>query len=153
MNLLTVEILRQADSHWGVVEATPNSGPEIDGWLHRVGLVPGQPWCAAFAWCCIDDACKQLGLTNPIPAVWFQSTHKIHNHLPESTRIDTPCPGCLCLIDEGHGHGHTTLCESTNMGIEGDVVTIAGNQNNGVRRHAYHATDFAWFHDVSVMFS
>ena len=46
--------------------AGKNRHPRIDSFNRRTGVVLGSPYCAAGAWCAIDDACKALGLKNPV---------------------------------------------------------------------------------------
>jgi hypothetical protein len=67
MNILTQTALVRVRSFIGVKEVGGNNrGPEVEAWLARVGLPPGNPWCMAFAWCCVDDAFRSLQLPNPI---------------------------------------------------------------------------------------
>jgi hypothetical protein len=67
MNPLVFAALGMARAQIGVEEiGATNSGPAVDQYLARVGLTPGQPWCAAF-WCwCIDKAAHDLGIQNPV---------------------------------------------------------------------------------------
>lgn len=44
-----------------------NRSPLIDSFNERVGVALGSPYCASASWCRIDDACKELGLKNPVP--------------------------------------------------------------------------------------
>lgn len=54
-----------------------NRSPRIDSFNKRVGAPMGSPYCASAAWCAIDDACKELGLKNPVPpTAWSQSFRK-----------------------------------------------------------------------------
>ena len=67
MNLLTQTALDIARGFVGVRETGGNNrGPEVEAWLARVGLPPGNAWCMAFAWCCVQDAFSKLELPNPI---------------------------------------------------------------------------------------
>jgi len=61
-------IVEVAATHLGVKETSRNRGPMIDEWITRMGLDPAgeHPWCMAFAWCCLDDACKLMGAVNPL---------------------------------------------------------------------------------------
>src|SRR4051812_9565638 len=43
-----------------------NRGPEVDEYLRCAGCPPGNSWCCAFVYWCIDKAAKQLGRTNPM---------------------------------------------------------------------------------------
>jgi len=44
-----------------------NRGPRIDEFNSRAKSYVGAPYCASGLWCAIDDACKILGLNNPVP--------------------------------------------------------------------------------------
>lgn len=43
-----------------------NRSPRIDSFNKRVGVYLGAPYCASGGWCAIDDACKALGIKNPV---------------------------------------------------------------------------------------
>ena len=43
-----------------------NRSLRIDGFNARVGVPMGSPYCASGAWSAIDDACRALGLKNPV---------------------------------------------------------------------------------------
>ena len=59
------QLLAHAATFIGVHETPPgsNRGPQIDKWERRAQKISGEPWCACFAWCMLDD----LGLMLPIP--------------------------------------------------------------------------------------
>jgi len=44
-----------------------NRSPRIDSFNKRAKSYLGAPYCASGGWCAIDDACKELGLNNPVP--------------------------------------------------------------------------------------
>ena len=44
-----------------------NRGPRIDEFNRRAKSYMGAPYCATALWCAIEDACKILGLNNPVP--------------------------------------------------------------------------------------
>ena len=125
MNLITERLIVEAHKDIGVCEATRNSGPEIDGWLRRVGQKPGAPWCAAWAWCKLDDAIKAIGYTNHLPPTasvhrLFELAHQHHAWWPQ------PGPGCIFGIDHGEGVGHCGIV----LDVRDDVLaTIEGNTN------------------------
>lgn len=61
----TLEIAR---SQIGVQETgNTNTGPQVDRYLASVGLDPGNPWCAAFAYWCSTRAAAQANVSNPLP--------------------------------------------------------------------------------------
>ena len=130
MNRLTEQVIKEAHRHIGVKELTRNSSPEIDGWLKRVGVGSGNPWCAAFAWCVLDDAIKALGCTNHLPPT--ASVHKLftmaHQHHAWWT---DPTPGVIFGIDHGGGLGHCGIV----LDVDGvKLATIEGNTNEAGSR-------------------
>jgi hypothetical protein len=130
VNRLTKQIIVEAHKWIGVVELKRNSGPEIDEWLRRVRQPPGAPWCAAFAWCMLDDAIKALGLTNPLRGTasvhtLIQRAHQHHAWWPE------PGPGYIFGIDHGAGKGHCGIV----LEVLGDsIATIEGNTGRAGER-------------------
>ena len=153
MNKLTQQILVEARGHLGVHEVGGNNrGPEVEAWLARVHCPPGSPWCAAFGWSMLDDACRELGLTNPFPP-----TASVHRFMERAKSMGawtyTPEPGFIGFIDHGLDHagnpiGHLTIIED----ISGDVATdISGNTNaagsregNCVARHTKPVASYTW---------
>lgn len=65
MNRLTDRIVINALAKVGVRESAFKDGPgEISEWLKRVNRSSSDRWSTAFAWCMLDDACKQIELHN-----------------------------------------------------------------------------------------
>lgn len=50
----------------GVVETTPNWSPDIKEFLEDAGIHHPAPWCAAFVWHCILEACSRQDVANPM---------------------------------------------------------------------------------------
>ena len=130
MNLLTQQVVIEAHKWIGVKEVGRNDGPEVREWLRRVYRQPGAPWCAAFAWCMLDDACASLGLTNPMPA-----TAGVHL-LVQRARLQgawtsDPGPGFIFAIDHGKDKAGNRLghCGIVLEVGEGTLATIEGNTN------------------------
>lgn len=46
--------------------AGKNRSPRIDSFNKRAQSYMGAPYCASGGWCAIDDACKALGIKNPV---------------------------------------------------------------------------------------
>jgi len=136
MNKLTDQIVHEAHRWIGVKEIGYNDGPEVAGWLARVFRKPGAPWCAAWAWCMLDDACTALGLTNPLPP-----TAGVHL-LIQRTKIQgawtsEPGPGFIFAIDHGRDRngnriGHCGIV----LDVTGDgaLATIEANTNEAGSR-------------------
>ncbi len=134
MNRLTDKVIKEAHRWIGVTETARNSGPEIDGWLRRVGSDPGNPWCAAFAWCVLDDAIKALGLVNHMPGTasvhkLFERAHQFHAWWTE------PTPGVIFGIDHGGGKGHCGIVIDV-AGVH--LATIEGNTGREGEREGKH---------------
>lgn len=135
MNVLTQQIIIEAHKHIGVKESAHNSGPEIDKWLARVHCAPGAPWCAAFAWCMLDDACAALGMPNPLFPTAGVFTLIGRARVARAWSAE-PGPGFIFAIDHGIGPdgqhlGHCGIvCEVEAM----HLVTIEGNTNEAGSR-------------------
>jgi hypothetical protein len=121
-----------ATGYIGVREMTKNRGPEIDGWLLRVGLDPTRgayPWCAAFAWCMLDDACKKLEIQTPIRSsarvvtMWQRSPSRLVSLMPRAGSLFFHATDPKDLESTGHC-GIVT-------GVAGDhFVSVEGNTND-----------------------
>lgn len=138
MNQITRQVILEAHKHVGVRETGgPNRGPEIDRWLFRVGSVPGQPWCAAFASCMLADAFKALGL--PLTVRLSASAHTLLERCQQAGgRAAEPGPGFLFGIDHGLGQqgqkrGHCGIVVDVNPdGVH--MTTIEGNTDRAGSR-------------------
>lgn len=65
----TITDIIKADIRAGLRETNgKNRSPRIDSFNERCGVPMGSPYCASGGWCAIDDACKMLGLKNPVKA-------------------------------------------------------------------------------------
>lgn len=129
----------------GVMEQPPgsNRGPQVDQYLARVGIAPNQGtaddryWCMAFAYWCVDESAKALGVANPLvkTASVLDQWNRCANR-PGVTRISQAQakadmtkvePGQLLILDHGGGTGHTGIVAS----IDGPHLTvIEGNASN-----------------------
>jgi len=94
-----------------------NRSPRIDSFNSRVGVPMGTAYCAAGGWCAIDDACKALGLKNPVRRTAASQDFRRTSFVPAKylrpsgelgKKGDV---GTLQVYgDANHGH-HTTLKE------------------------------------------
>lgn len=94
--------LREARARVGVRERPlgSNSGPEVDGYLARVGLEPGHPWCLAFVYYCVDEAAKRLGVPNPL--LRTASCSRLYRWAREDGRlVPVPAPGDIFSASVG----------------------------------------------------
>jgi hypothetical protein len=130
MNLLTQQIIDEARKWIGTKEEGRNDGPQIRIWLSRVNRHSGAPWCAAFAWCMLDDACRALGLRNPLEPV--AGVHLFRQLAREQKAwTNEPGPGYVFFIDHGvdkagHRLGHCGIV--VGVGPQ-SLATIEGNTN------------------------
>lgn len=60
-----------------------NRSPRIDSFNLRTGVPLGSPYCASGAWCAIDDACKILGLKNPVPKTASSQAFRRREFVPQ----------------------------------------------------------------------
>jgi hypothetical protein len=111
----------------------PNRGPEVEGYLKRVGLDGGASWCQAFVYWCFDEAARNLKVANPVVKTAGVLTHWAKS--PTEARVyaraafDDPTlirPGAIFIIDHGSGKGHTGLVTRV---LSGEIATIEGNTN------------------------
>lgn len=123
-NAITNKILDVAASQVGVREINgTNTGKEVNAYLASVGLAPGQYWCAAFVYWCIeqtDYVVNPLKKTGGVLAMW--------KDVPVQFRNTSPKPGYLGIINLGKGMGHIFFVDKI---ISADTIqTIEGNTNN-----------------------
>lgn len=65
MATLIDKTLEVALAQKGVREVGENRGQKVEAYLQSVGLGPGNPWCAAFVYWCIEEAAGALSCDNP----------------------------------------------------------------------------------------
>lgn len=116
-----------------------NRGSEVDKFLNRAGVPPGNPWCMAFVYTCVDDAAKQLGIANPMAAIEDKGScsavfhwAKTHNKL-----VSSPIPGDIFLCVGGEsGHYHTGFVAGA-VDADSHFATLEGNSNNDGSAEGY----------------
>lgn len=132
--------LAAALSQEGVRETARNRGPEVDGYLRRVGLDPAHAysWCAAFIYWSYDEGAKTIGVANPCI-----KTAGVLDHwakAPAAARVyaedafNDPSlirPGSVFIVDHGAGKGHTGIVTRV---VDGQIGTIEGNTNQAGSR-------------------
>lgn len=122
------DVVATARKELGVTETGfTNSGPRVDQYLAAVGLGPGHPWCAAFAfWCCDNagvpkDIWKGLDNRAYVPSIesWARSLGILGQN---------PKRGDFALLqmwdNQGQYSGHIGIVESVNGS---EIHTIEGN--------------------------
>lgn len=134
---LSQRTLEIALSQLGVEEIPKNSnrGPKVEAYLKRVGLGPGNPWCMAGVYWCVDEAAIELDVKNPLiktGLVKFQWTKTTLRKLPN--RATGVKPGDIFIMLNKDGTGHTGFVIKIENGM---AYTIEGNTNDGGSREGY----------------
>lgn len=139
MTQLQIAIVAFARAYLGVKETSPNSGPEIDGWLALRGLPPGEPWCAAFACAAVEASADECA----IKLVTFHpsaSTQRLWmGNVP--LQVQEPMPGDLYVLRHTANTGHVGVIDLVENGavaaeISGNTFSDGGGrEGNCVARH------------------
>lgn len=126
-------ILSVAQSQLGVSEVPKgsNKGP-VEKYLKAVGLPGGHAWCMAFVYWCVNEACKEAGIKNPLHATGGVLAQ--WNAAPKALKVKTPQPGDIFIMDFGKGMGHTGIVTKVD---KGRIFTIEGNSNDDGSREGY----------------
>lgn len=126
MTELVKRTLEIASGEVGVTEeGGDNFGPRVEEYLRSVGLGPGNAWCAAFVYWCIEKASKESGVKNPFCRTGYCPS--ITNWAKEYNILSqTPEPGDVFLLCDHISAYHTGFVESVNGGA---FQTIEGNTN------------------------
>jgi hypothetical protein len=109
-----------------------NRGPQVEKYLASVGLGGGYPWCMAFVYWCVNQACTETKNRNPLKKTGGVLDQWISTAVDYKTK--TPAPGDIFIMRFEHGTGHTGFVER----VDGNkVVTIEGNTNDDGSREGY----------------
>lgn len=112
-----------------------NSGPEVNIYLKSIGLGKGYPWCMAFVYWCVNTACKEMNMPNPLVKTggvlsqWNETTLR---KFP--SRASAVKPGDVFIMEFSKGMGHTGFVEKVAGGM---IYTIEGNTNDDGSREGY----------------
>jgi hypothetical protein len=134
---LSQRALEIAKSQEGVEEQPrgSNCGPQINQYLKSVGLGPGNPWCMAAVYWCVNQAAIELGIKNPLVKTglvkkqWETTTCK---KLPN--RSGGVKPGSLFVMLFKNNTGHIGFVEKI---VNGIVFTREGNTNDDGGREGF----------------
>lgn len=126
MNVLTAQIIAEARRYVGIKETTRNDGPEIREWLRRARVTKPAAWCAAFASCMVDDACKATGVANRL-GVTAGARRLIRKAKEIGAWSVDPVTGGVFGIGHPNGLGHVGIV--VEIGPT-SLVTIEGNTNS-----------------------
>jgi hypothetical protein len=141
-NTVTEAALAIATEQLGVHEAGgSNRGEKVELYLASVGLLPGQPWCAAALFYCFRLGAGILKTPNPCPRTG--SALHVWSLADRHFRTAVPRRGCVYVVDHGKGQGHTGIIEEVDA--EGLVTELSGNTNsegsregNAFERHRWN---------------
>jgi hypothetical protein len=130
--------LEEARARIGVREHPigSNAGPEVNQYLASVGLGPGQFWCMAFVFFCVNEAAAKLGLPNPLARTASCSAQARHCKDLGILVTRNPNPGDIFLCLGGStGYYHTgfVVQQLANERFE----TIEGNSNDDGSANGY----------------
>lgn len=110
-----------------------NWGKHIEKYLGSVGIKSPSPWCMAFVYWCVNEACIEMEIPNPL--------YKTGHVLTQWSKIDKkykvvgdPQKGDIGIMDYGGGKGHTFFV----TGVVGDKTnTCEGNSNDEGEREGF----------------
>lgn len=158
--VITATFLRNVRSHIGEKETKgPNRSPFIDALCKRGGVPLGSSYCLLGATCALDDACKELGLKNPVgiragTQVWFES-------VPSHYKRGTAKPGFIGIFQDrkDRAHGHAVTCTSDEdtdfvfQTVEFNTNASGSREGDGVyvkerTAHGYPSMSLRGFVDV-----
>lgn len=109
-----------------------NWGRHVKKYLAAIGINFPAAWCMAFVYWCVDEACKEQKLQNPLRRTG--GVMEQWNHTLLSKRTIHPAAGTIFIMDHGKGLGHTGIVEK----VEGVwIYTIEGNTNDEGSREGY----------------
>lgn len=111
-----------------------NWGNDVKKYLASVGIKFPAPWCAAFVYWCVNEACNALKIDNPL----FQTGGVMMQRRMSKKLVvkSNPQPGDLFVMDFGGGKGHIGFVDTVDNESE-TIGTIEGNSNDEGSREGY----------------
>ena len=115
------------------VPQNSNRGPEVEAYLRRAGVSPGNAWCCAFVYWCFDEAAQAMRRSNPMVKTagcldhWRRAPSQRAQRILKQQAVGNPVlvrAGMIFIMDHGGGLGHTGLVEKVAGGL---LTTIEGN--------------------------
>jgi hypothetical protein len=104
----------------------PNQGPQVNAYLRSTGLGPGNPWCAAYVYWCIEQAATQMEVDNPfIRTAWcpaMDAWAKAHDILEQRPEV-----GDVFLL---YGQAAGSLARHTGFVTRVDGAKFGANEGN-----------------------
>lgn len=129
MEELKKRALAIARTQIGVCETGRNCGPEVDAYLHAVGLPPGHPWCAAFVVWAYLQAARELQIrkfplkrTGKVIRLWEAGAGRFGRKTPTVGDIYCHAKDPLNADSAGHcGIVSAVRADGSFSGIEGNT--------------------------------
>jgi len=128
-------IISIASSQLGFAEDPKgsNRGKHVEKYLKSIGLDGGHAWCMAFVYWCVNEACKESGVANPL--VKTGGVLRQWNEINKKYKVTgNPEKGDIFIMDFGKGKGHTGFVTGYKMG---KIMTIEGNSNDEGSRDGF----------------
>ena len=116
-----------------------NRGPDVDKFLNCANVPPGNPWCMAFVFYCVDEAAKRLNMANPLAAIADKGSCSavFHWAKAENKLVSSPAPGDIFLCIGGDsGHYHTGFVTGE-LDANHHFATLEGNSNTDGSAEGY----------------
>lgn len=110
------DLLRETDGK--------NRSKRIDSFNTRAHTYLGAPYCASGGWCAWDDACKKLGLHNPLKPTASSQDFRRTTYIPAKY---------IRQMDELGKRGDTATLQVVGDSSHGHHTTVSANQMNGTR--------------------
>jgi hypothetical protein len=123
----------QEARHVREIPRNSNRGPDVDRYLECADCPPGNSWCCAFVYWCVNEAAKELGRRNPMVRTagcldhWQRAAAKGASRFTTTralANLTLVHPGLIFIMDHGGGFGHTGFVERVDGGI---LTTLEGN--------------------------
>ena len=121
--ILTKAILKEAEKWLGCKETRNNRSECVDA-IQKLynNKTTADAWCCKFVWAMTNEACKKLGITNPLTQT--ASTSQLLTSAKKTLRVDkTPNVGSIFYTSRDNG-GHIGFVINVN---ETKFRTIEGN--------------------------
>lgn len=134
----------------GKKEEGSNAGEMVEGFLKRLGLGKGLPWCQAFVYGVFAELAEKLGIPNPVPKTGAVLAH--WNQAPASSKIavkdaiadPTKVKPGQVFIKTRSGGGHDGIV----LKVDGDsFYSIDGNSSDQVKINKYKIANMLGFID------
>jgi hypothetical protein len=123
----------QEARHVREIPRNSNRGPDVDKYLECADCPPGNSWCCAFVYWCMNEGAKELGRKNPMVKTagcldhWQRAVARGASRFTTDralANLELVHPGLIFIMDHGGGFGHTGFVERVDGGM---LTTLEGN--------------------------